>query len=238
MSIGQQNVGSQGVPLAGPFPGGIVEVSAVARIDCTIPCPVRLCIGDANHVRGHAHRALGDQVFLTRYIPTETQRAAVDPLKLTHTPVVVAVGEKRAAAGVKVEWKRRILLRGILALVILPSEPVGPVAFFCRAEKQFRAFRVTVQPPRPRNGVVDQVSGVLGFADSGPGIPVPRIIGVIGHVHLQGDAHLLLIVHAEDLVSLGLGLCQGRKEQGRQDGDDGNHHQQLDQREPPAAGLA
>jgi len=39
-----------------------------------------------------------------------------------------------------------------------------------------------------------------------------------------------VIVQALDSVALGFGLAQPRQQQAREDADDGNHHQQFNQR--------
>ena len=110
MSIGQQDVGAKGVPFAGPFFGWIVKVSTVTGIHSAIPYPIRLGIGDADHVRRHAYRALGNQILLTLNIPTKTQCAIVNRYKLANPPVIVTVGEKCTATGVKVKRKCGVFL--------------------------------------------------------------------------------------------------------------------------------
>jgi hypothetical protein len=50
--------------------------------------------------------------------------------------------------------------------------------------------------------------------------------------HPVGEVNLSLIVQALDLPCLGFGSVQGGQEQRRQDGNDGDHDQELDQAEP------
>ena len=61
------------------------------------------------------------------------------------------------------------------------------------------------------------------------------VVEVAG-IKLRGDAKLLEGIEALNLLRLGLGLGQRGQEHGRQNRDDGNHHQQFDEREArPAA---
>ena len=57
--------------------------------------------------------------------------------------------------------------------------------------------------------------------------------GVLG-VHLEGKAPLFEVAQAGDSAGPFLGLRQGRKEQRRQDGDDGDDHQQFDECKCPS----
>ena len=54
---------------------------------------------------------------------------------------------------------------------------------------------------------------------------------IVPFVHLHRVAPVLHIGGALDGSGLGFGLGQRRQQQGREDGDDGNDHQQLDQGE-------
>src|SRR2546421_30440 len=68
----------------------------------------------------------------------------------------------------------------------------------------------------------------------GPGSEPGRKDAVSSMVVVEGQADLLQVV-----LALGAGgrlahLLDGGQEQADEDGDDGDHHQQLDQREPAA----
>ena len=80
---------------------------------------------------------------------------------------------------------------------------------------------------------------LVGAADSskeptrnapGPIRPGEPIV-VIHAVHVQSQHHLLMIVYALSAGGPVLGLRQGWQQHARQDGDDGNHDQEFDQRE-------
>ena len=55
------------------------------------------------------------------------------------------------------------------------------------------------------------------------------LVGIAEHV--QGQHDLLVVVPVDGVVGFVLGPGQGREEQAGQDGDDGDHHQQLDEGE-------
>lgn len=59
-------------------------------------------------------------------------------------------------------------------------------------------------------------------------------IPIVIRVQLHEERDLLQVVHARNGLPLGLGLAQGRQEHAGQDGDDGDHHQEFDEREGPA----
>src|SRR5262245_8236986 len=62
------------------------------------------------------------------------------------------------------------------------------------------------------------------------GVSVGReLVHVISGIQLQGQGQLALVVHALNLPRLLLRGGQSWQEQTRQNGDDGNHHQQFDQ---------
>jgi hypothetical protein len=49
---------------------------------------------------------------------------------------------------------------------------------------------------------------------------------------MDGDPDLAAVIKTGNPLSFGLGLCQCRQKHRREDGNDGNDHQQFDQREP------
>jgi hypothetical protein len=51
----------------------------------------------------------------------------------------------------------------------------------------------------------------------------------IHRVHVAGQAQLLVVVQTTDPIGAPFGSAQRRQEHRGQDGDDGNHDQQLDQ---------
>ena len=57
------------------------------------------------------------------------------------------------------------------------------------------------------------------------------VILLIRGVQMKPLDHLVGVIHAKDAVGLGLGLGQGRQQQRGKYGDDGDDHQQLNQRE-------
>ena len=67
---------------------------------------------------------------------------------------------------------------------------------------------------------------------------VSNIDGLIGRkcvliiaIHVPAELELAIIIEAGDLLPLGFGLTQGRQQHGGENGDDGNDHQQFDERE-------
>src|ERR1700722_12108116 len=76
-----------------------------------------------------------------------------------------------------------------------------------------------------------------------PGIPVQRVTGAAGltgkdnilsvflRIHAPAKHHLPHVAHALDAHALFLGALHGWQQKARQNGDDGNDHQQLDQGE-------
>jgi len=82
------------------------------------------------------------------------------------------------------------------------------------------------------------VGGVPIEIAVGPGVEVGvarvgrrNLPVLVIHVELPRHHQLLGVVEAHDAVALGLGLGQRRQEHARQDGDDGDDHQQFDQGE-------
>ena len=61
-------------------------------------------------------------------------------------------------------------------------------------------------------------------------------ISIVQTIHDGRHYQLSRVVDARNSVSLFLGLCQGGQEQARENGDNGNHNQQLDQRKAGATG--
>jgi hypothetical protein len=59
---------------------------------------------------------------------------------------------------------------------------------------------------------------------------------VIMSVQHPADLKLLQIAEAHNALRFLFGLSQRRQQQRRQNGDDGNDHEQLDEREPAYAG--
>ena len=55
------------------------------------------------------------------------------------------------------------------------------------------------------------------------------VVFLVTCVEVKALDHLVGVVHAGDTVGLGLGLCQCRQQQAGKDGNDGYHHQQLDE---------
>jgi hypothetical protein len=62
-------------------------------------------------------------------------------------------------------------------------------------------------------------------------VRVEELVLKIGGVHEHAYAHLPMDVYAIGNVGFGFGPSERRQEQRRQDGDNGNHHQEFDQRE-------
>jgi len=58
-----------------------------------------------------------------------------------------------------------------------------------------------------------------------------RHILIVPGIHDPGEAQLPVVVQTLNGGRAHLGAAQGRQQHRRQDGDDGNHHQQLDQSE-------
>ena len=60
-------------------------------------------------------------------------------------------------------------------------------------------------------------------------------LAFVGEIHPIGQSNFLQIVHATDGLRFGLGLRQRGQEQCGEDCNDGDNHQQFDQREGRAA---
>ena len=80
---------------------------------------------------------------------------------------------------------------------------------------------------------VDPAAGILNMLGIGR-----QLVLVVGDVQLPCREQLPLIVQAIDAGGIALGLGQGRQQQAGEDRDDGDHDQQLDQREALAKHLA
>jgi len=74
--------------------------------------------------------------------------------------------------------------------------------------------------------------------ERGAGPDVDRELGVVRAVGVHGHQGLTHVAQAGRLLGRQAGPAQGREQQRRQDGDDGNHHQQLDQCEVALHNLA
>ena len=123
----------------------------------------------------------------------------------------------------------------------LDAEVGVGVAFVRRTGQNFRCAQFVrhhspnlVGKPRgngPRiRGGVDHRVGRAAF--SGPH-QHGETVAVIQCPGLNGKAHLFQVIRAVDALSTGLGAGQCRQQHSRQYGDDGNHDEQLDQREGP-----
>ncbi len=64
-----------------------------------------------------------------------------------------------------------------------------------------------------------------------------RIPAVVIRIDLAADTHLFLVVKATDPLGANFGAVQGRQENRSEDGDDGNNHEQFDQREGESPGA-
>ena len=84
---------------------------------------------------------------------------------------------------------------------------------------------------------VEGVRAGLAAARAPPGLGGERVAVVIA-IHVVADADLMLVAGALGLLALFPGAREHRDEQGRQDCDDGNDHQQLDEREARPHGRA
>ena len=86
-----------------------------------------------------------------------------------------------------------------------------------------------------RNGVEAVVApvGILPVHEVGHLRRLGRVLLEITLVKHQRDADLFHVAEALCLLGLPLRLGQGREQQPREDGDDGDHHQQLNKRECP-----
>ena len=67
---------------------------------------------------------------------------------------------------------------------------------------------------------------------------VGKNIIIVVHVHRVGQVELAQLAAALDRHRLGLGLGQCRQQQPSENGNDGDHHQQFDQRESPIGQAA
>ena len=112
------------------------------------------------------------------------------------------------------------------------------IPFIGGATPKRQDFGVGVERPIGRGH--KSVVGAVRSASRRP-IPLHGIeIKVVIRVHAIGEAHLLFVTHTGRLESLGFGLGQSRKQQGREDGDDRNHNEQFDQGKtspPPSQGV-
>ena len=76
-----------------------------------------------------------------------------------------------------------------------------------------------------------------GFVELGRGavhqVEIDYQLPVILAIHHPGQRELLFIAAANRARRPQLGLRKSREQHRRQDGDDGNHHEQFDERKPP-----
>ena len=99
-----------------------------------------------------------------------------------------------------------------------------------RALKRCERRDVDVQRTIGRTGQSTVQRHDTLLASQGTPIVVHRVIvPVVVGVHVHPQPHLALVVVATNRQRLALGPRQGRQKHARQDGDDGDDHQQLDQ---------
>jgi hypothetical protein len=59
------------------------------------------------------------------------------------------------------------------------------------------------------------------------------LVLIVARIHHPAELELLEVAHATDGVRLGFGLAQCGQKHRRQNGDDGDHHQQFDEGKSP-----
>ena len=196
------------VTAAGPFgllrPLGIT----VGGIDRGVPHRVRPAVGQADHVGGSFdHRLHRLDVPGLGASADITPESLVRLGELGHAaPVVVPVGE----TGARREHQRLARLH-----------IVGP--------EILRTLGRAVPDHQVRRAIRQQA---LGIDDPPLGHEVmPRVPVVILHILHECQTDLTQVAHASGLVGPRFGLGEGRQEHPGEDGDDGDHHQEFDQRE-------
>jgi hypothetical protein len=92
------------------------------------------------------------------------------------------------------------------------------------------------RPARAHVGADVLIPGVRWWIAGSAEARDRQLVLGVRQVHVQAVAHALQVVGALGGHGLVLGLAQGRQQHGRQDRDDGDDHQQLDQREGQPGG--
>jgi len=70
-----------------------------------------------------------------------------------------------------------------------------------------------------------------------PGTAAGKNALIVIDIHERAQGQLFIVVEATDLGGLGFSFAQGRQEHRGQNGDDGDDHEQFDEREPWVPGL-
>ena len=107
------------------------------------------------------------------------------------------------------------------------KHPVGGRLFgsVCRANKNARRAKFI--------GTYSEIVRPIGRSKAAAvcGRDIPRVlVAIVVCPHPKAQTDLSQIIHAGDSFGLGFGGGQRGKQQARQNGDDGNDHQQLDER--------
>ena len=93
-------------------------------------------------------------------------------------------------------------------------------------------FQIRNIAPRVRPKSIEPVQIIVALLFIRRRLKCPRqpALRILVGIHLAAQGHLFGVVKARDPVGLFLGPGQGRQKQCRQNGDDGDHHQQFDER--------
>ena len=206
MTIGEHYVTAKVVPLGRPL-------VLFLGVDVPVPRTVGETVGQHDHV-GRSLDPTFRHLRLARGIDVtaQTQLLAEVSGGIAKTPVIVSKAKARARA--RSQHQIDALREGLVHVGV----PLGILWIGRAVERGPVGPHFAKEPQRPK--VVE-----LGHLDAA------RVLLVILRVHCRGNAHLALVVDATDAQRLGLGLGQSRQEHARQDRDDGDHHQQLNQRE-------
>ena len=206
MAIGEHDVAPEVVSLGRPL-------VLLLRIDIPVPRAVGEAVGEHDHV-GRSLDPAFRHLRLARGIDVtaQTQLLAEVSGGIAKAPVIVPKAKARARA--RSQHQIDALREGLVHVGV----PLGILRIGRAVERGPVGAHFAKEAQRPK--VVE-----LGHFDAA------RVLLVILRVHRRGNAHLALVVDATDAQRLGLGLGQSRQKHARQDRDDGNDHQQFNQRE-------
>ena len=157
----------------------------------------------------------------------------VEPVALRRVHAVVPSAHRltgRHTANTRHHPGRRILRPGLLHRAPVGRALVDADALRIRAEHRHPRIEQRLRVPVVAVVAVEihaaahpvHVAPAVGVDEVAPVV----VVGVQG----EGQLELLHVVQAEGDLRLALGLGQRRQQQPRQNGDDGDHHQQLDKR--------
>ena len=131
-------------------------------------------------------------------------------------PLVMILGRVREFGIAKIRTAKRLIRRGIAV------DQREPCLLTCKGSPLVQLH----QPLEP-----------LAWCSAHSPAVVGKNIIIVVHVHRVGQVELAQLAAALDRDRLGLGFGQGRQQQPSENGNDGDHHQQFDESEPPCGSF-